>query len=139
MALVPWKRKNYYPMFNLFDNFVDRYIGTDGTGNVMALDVIEREKDFLVRANLPGFGKEDVKLTTHENQLIIEASREQKEQEKSGGKSVYKERYAGSYQRCVYMPEGVEMSEVKAKMHQGVLEVTIPKAEHKIKKEITIE
>ena len=81
MKLVPYRRTNELrpmsSMLNLFDDFFNRFyeeeVGDDNF-QPMAMDIIEQDKEFQVLANLPGFKKDDVKISIHDNQLIIEAN-----------------------------------------------------------------
>ena len=139
------KRDPFIPIISLFDEFV-RNSATEEIKSInenenvcaMALDLTETEKDYYVIANLPGIKKEEVKISIDKNQLSIEASHEKVEVTE---KSVYhhKERFCGKYHRLIYLPENVDTSKIKAKMENGVLELTIPKAEEKQQKFISVE
>jgi len=126
-------------MLNLFDDFFNRYYEEDSDNNfkAMAMDIVEHEKEFELLANLPGFKKEDVKISVHDNQLMIEAKYESKNEEKKG--TMYRcERYSGSYRRNLYLPESADVNKIQAKMEDGVLKLTLPKKEETPKKEIVI-
>jgi HSP20 family protein len=145
MKLVPYRRTNELrpmsSMLNLFDDFFNRFyeeeVGDDNF-QPMAMDIIEQDKEFQVLANLPGFKKDDVKISIHDNQLIIEANCNTTKEETKG--TVYRcERYSGSYRRNLVLPENAEISKISAKMEDGVLKLTIPKKEPSPKKEISIQ
>ncbi|MFO7659583.1 MAG: Hsp20/alpha crystallin family protein [Candidatus Cloacimonadaceae bacterium] len=144
MKLVPYNRNTEFKpmmsMLNLFDDFFNRYYEED-SGNdfkAMAMDIVEQEKEFELMANLPGFKKEDVKISVHDNQLLIEAKCENKKEEKKG--TMYRcERYSGNYRRNLYLPENADVAKIQAKMEDGVLKLSIPKKEAAPQKEIVIE
>jgi HSP20 family protein len=127
-------------MMNLFDDFFNRYYEEEPDNNfkAMAMDIVEHEKEIELLANLPGFKKEDVKISVHDNNLVIEAKCENKKEEKKG--TMYRcERYSGSYKRTLRLPENADVAKIQAKMEDGVLKLTVPKKEETPKKEITIE
>lgn len=144
MKLVPYNRnyefKPMTSMLNLFDDFFNRYYEDeqDNSFKAMAMDIVEHEKEFELLANLPGFKKEDVKISVHDNQLVIEAKTESKKEEKKG--TMYRcERYSGSFRRTLHLPDNADVSKIQAKMEDGVLKLSVPKKEETPKKEIVIE
>ncbi len=145
MKLVPYRRVNEIrPMSNmlsLFDDFFNRFYEEESSEDnfrAMAMDITEHDKEFRILANLPGFKKENVKISVHDNQLLIEAVCDEKQEEKQG--TMYRcERYSGSYRRNLNLPENADVSAINAKMEDGVLNVSIPKKEPSPKKEITID
>jgi HSP20 family protein len=80
---------------------------------------------FVVRADLPGLKKEDVKINVEDDALTITGERKDQREEKREG-SYHSERSYGSFQRSIPLPEGVNADEVQASFRNGVLEVTIP-------------
>lgn len=144
MKLVPYRKMNEVrPMSNmlsLFDDFFNRVFeeeGSDDNFRAMAMDITEHDKEFSIQANLPGFKKDNVKISVHDNQLLIEAMCEDNKEEQKG--TVYRcERYSGSYRRNLMLPENANISAINAKMEDGVLTLTIPKKEPTPKQEIVI-
>src|SRR5580658_6304396 len=93
-----------------------------------AFDVYEEKDNFIVKAELPGMKKEDINVSLQDGDLII--SGERKNETKSEGTEFYRaERYFGKFQRVVSLPAAVATSKVKAEYKDGVLTVTLPKAE----------
>ncbi len=145
MKIVPYRTNTEYrPMSNmlsLFDDFFNRVYEDENADNnfrAMAMDIIEQDKEFQILANLPGMKKEDIKISLHDNQLMIEASCNEAKEEKQG--TMYRcERYSGSYRRNLLLPDNADISKIAAKMEDGVLRLTIPKKEPSPKQEITIE
>jgi len=143
MKLVPYTRNHEFKpmmsMMNLFDDFFNRVYEEESDNNfkAMAMDIIEQDKEFELLANLPGFKKEDVKISIQDNQLVIEATCDTKKEEKKG--TMYRcERYSGNYRRTLYLPENADVSKIQAKMENGVLRLSIPKKEAAPQKEIVI-
>lgn len=145
MKLVPYRRMNdIRPMSNmlsLFDNFFNTTFEEDISEDnfrAMAMDITEHDKEYMIMANLPGFKKDNVKISLHDNQLVVEAAREEKKEEHEG--TVYRcERYSGSYRRNLILPENADLNKIVAKMEDGVLSLSIPKKEPTPKKEISID
>jgi len=139
------RRDHFLPMVSLFDEFMkdsttDEVRGPHEVENVsaMALDMSEGEKDFYIHANLPGIRKEDVKLSVDKNALVIEVT-QQKEVEDTNTIYHHRERFYGKYYRRIHLPENVDTNAIKAKMDNGVLELTIPKEAKKPQVLINIE
>jgi HSP20 family protein len=102
------------------------------------VDISETENEIIVRADLPGFSKEEVSVNATENTLTIEAKH--KEEKKERGEKYYTvERKFGSFRRVISLPVEVEPEKAKARMKDGVLEVILPKKEKKKGKEIKVE
>ncbi len=144
MKLVPYRKNiEYRPMSNmlsLFDDFFNRVYedeAADENYRAMAMDIVEHEKEYEILANLPGYKKDDVKISLHENQLLIEATCNVNKEEQKG--TVYRcERYSGSYRRNLMLPENADSGKISAKMEDGVLRLSIPKREPSPKQEISI-
>jgi HSP20 family protein len=104
-----------------------RGLGAMTTGWSPRIDVVEREGQLMVHADLPGMSKEDVKIEVTEGMLTIEGERkEEKKEEREGYR--YSECRYGSFYRCIPLPEGVDASKATAEFRKGVLEVTMPAA-----------
>lgn len=89
------------------------------------VEVIERGGKLVVRADLPGLSKDDVKVEVREDALCISGERRQEREE--ARKGFYRsERSYGSFYREVTLPEGIDVEQTKAIFRNGVLEVTLP-------------
>lgn len=89
------------------------------------VEVFEREGQLVVRADLPGLNKDDIKVDITGDALTIQGERKQEHEEKREG--YYRsERGYGSFYRSIPLPEGVNAEEAKANFRDGVLEITIP-------------
>jgi HSP20 family protein len=89
------------------------------------IDVLEREGQFVVRADLPGMSKEDVKVEVTDDLVTIHRERKQEKKEERKG-YCYSECSYGSFYRAIPLPEGADPSKATAEFRKGVLEVTVP-------------
>jgi HSP20 family protein len=101
------------------------------------VDVIENEKEYLVKAELPEVKKEDVKITVQDDILTMSGERTQEKEEK--GKKFHRiERAYGSFSRSFTLPEDADASKVAAEFKNGVLTVRLPKSERAKPKSIEV-
>lgn len=90
------------------------------------LDVIDRDKELVVRAELPGVEKEDVKVEIMGDRLLIEAERKFEEEEEK--EDFYRHELGyGQLMRTVALPEEVDADNVHAELKEGILSITLPK------------
>jgi HSP20 family protein len=102
-----------------------------------AVDVYEDKDNLLVTAELPGLKKEDIQISLDNGNLTL--SGERKQEEKRQDADVYRsERWVGRFHRSVSLPCRVEAEKIKATYSEGVLTVTLPKAEDAKPKQIPI-
>jgi HSP20 family protein len=90
-----------------------------------AIEVREQDGKLLVRADLPGVAKEDVRVNLEGDSLVIEGERKREEEKEEGG-VYHSERFYGSFARRIPLPVGVDLSKCEADYDSGVLEVKIP-------------
>jgi HSP20 family protein len=101
------------------------------------IDVIDQKNQILVKADLPGMKKEDFKIRVEGGSLFL--SGERKEEKETKKKNFYSsERLYGVFSRVLRLPAEVKAGQVKAAYKDGVLEVTLPKADGQNRKEIEI-
>jgi len=128
-------------MNRLFNTVFDTPAGT-GNGGTMrrwlpAMDLVETDEHFVLRADLPGMGEDDVKIELEDNTLTI--SGERKAEHESNNEGFYRvERAFGSFSRSLTLPQGVDPAAVAASFDRGVLEVRIPKPEERKPRRIEI-
>lgn len=91
------------------------------------VDVLEREGRLVVRADLPGVARKDLRVEVTDDALVLEGERRREVEEERGGMS-RSERSYGSFHRAIPLPEGVDPEKVEARFDGGVLEVTLPLA-----------
>ncbi len=90
------------------------------------LDVIDRDKEFLVRGELPGVEKDDVEVTISGHRLMIEAERKFEEVDEK--EEFYRHELGyGKFMRTIALPEEVDVEKIHAELKDGILEVTLPK------------
>src|SRR5947209_18938807 len=104
---------------------------------VPAMDLVEADDNFLLRADLPGLSEQDVNIELRDNTLTIAGERKaEHEQRERGWYRV--ERQFGQFSRSLSLPEGVDPDAVEARFDRGVLEVRIPKPEARKPRRISI-
>ena len=102
-----------------------------------AFDVYEDKDNFTVKAELPGMKREDINVSLHDGNLIV--SGERQSETKTEGTEIYRaERFFGKFQRAVALPATVAADKVKAAYKDGVLTITLPKAEEAKPKQIEV-
>ena len=102
-----------------------------------AMDLLETNEDFVLRADLPGMTESDVNIELEDNVLTVSGERKAEREDKREG--FYRmERAFGSFSRSLTLPKGVDPEAVSASFDQGVLEVRIPKPEQRKPRKITI-
>jgi HSP20 family protein len=95
-----------------------------------SVEVFERDNNLVVRAELPGLDKDDVKVELTDDGLVIEGERKREREERLEGGYRSEIEY-GRFYRMIPLPEGVNVDQAQARMNNGVLEVAIPMAEAK--------
>lgn len=94
--------------------------------NAVRLDVTETEQSYVVKAEMPGIKKENIKVSVQGDQVTISGESDT-EQDRSEGNFVYRERYHGSQFRSFTLPQSVDEENATANCHDGVLELVLPK------------
>src|SRR6476619_4449413 len=127
-------------MNQLFSTF---FGDTTGHGNghsrrwVPAMDLVETQDHFLVRADLPGLTEDDISIELEDNVLTISGERKLEEKaEKEGYFRV--ERSFGKFARTLTLPDGIDAEAIDAQFASGVLEVRIPKPEQRKPRKVAI-
>ena len=102
-----------------------------------ALDLYEDSDNLVVRAELPGMKKEDIELSLHDNVITVSGERKN-EKQYEGGHTSREERFFGRFTRSITLPKQVDSGKLKASYKDGVLKVTLPKAEEAKPRQIQI-
>ena len=136
-GLVPFNRRSNLTRpgtgvgFENFYNMLDDFFG-DGMmpsrnllRDTFKIDIEETEKEYLVEAEMPGVKKEEIDLGVEDDNLCISVNRSE-EANKDGKNFVHRERRATSMSRRIRLADA-NLAEIKAKLEEGVLTVTIPK------------
>ena len=102
------------------------------------VDILEEGGDLVVKAELPGMKKEDIRINLVDDILTIAG--EGKGEEKLERKDYYRmERSTGSFKRSFRVPVDIQVDKVKAAFKDGILEVRMPKTEESRRKEVKVE
>ena len=121
-------------MDDLFGNMVDFrpsfYVGP-------TVDVSETDKKITVKAELPGMEPTDINLSVEDHHMTLKGEKKV-EKEKDHEKEHWRECHYGAFSRTFYLPETVDTKKIKAKMKNGLLEITLPKQPKTKPKKITV-
>jgi HSP20 family protein len=102
-----------------------------------AMDLLETDEEFVLRADLPGMTESDVSIELEDNVLTVSGERKTEHEDKREG--FYRmERSFGAFSRSLTLPKGVDPEAVNAAVDRGVLEVRIPKPEQRKPRKISI-
>jgi HSP20 family protein len=102
---------------------------------VPAMDLEDRGKDFLLKAEMPGFKKENIEIDVEDNFVAITGEAGWK-YDKKEHEYICKERACKTFYRTVDLPEEIKVDEVTANLTEGVLEITLPKKTPKQKRKV---
>ena len=144
MALIRWTPARDPFAFQtdlnrLFDEVLGMRRGPDGPVVLQpAVDIEEHPEGFTIRTELPGMKLEDVKITFADNQLVIRGEK-RREVEKKDGSYIRTERVYGQFERAFTLSHAVQPERISATYRDGVLEVSVPKAEEAKSREIPIQ
>ena len=108
------------------------------SGWMPAVDIVENNNTLMLKAELPGFKREDLDVSLHEDNLVISGERKREEGHKEGG--IYRsERFFGRFHRSIPLPFPVDSEKIQANYRDGVLTVTLPKSEKVKAKQIEVD
>ena len=128
-------------MNRLFNTVFDAPSGANG-GSTMrrwmpAMDLVESDDHFVLRADLPGMSEDDVKIELEDGTLSLSGERKAEHEAREEG--YYRvERAFGSFSRSLTLPKGVDPEGVTASFDRGVLEIRVPKPEERKPRRIEI-
>ena len=106
------------------------------SGWTPALDLSQTNDDVVAMVELPGMRKEDIDISLHDGMLTI--SGERKDETPEGDKTARTERFVGKFRRSISLPTRVDVNKVNATYKDGILTVTLPKAEEVKPKQIQV-
>ena len=122
------------PFFdNRAENQIEKKLYGRHAHNVMKTDIKETDDGYELIVDLPGFKKDEIKVSLEDGYLTIEAAKglDEDEQEKKSSKYIRKERYAGSCQRSFYVGDNLTQEDIKGEFKHGILTLNVPKKEAK--------
>lgn len=146
MSLIPQNKSAVVRSFNNeFQRLFDRFFDTDNDIKttlssfdwVPSVDVVEKEKIYLVKVNLPGVDPKDVDIQAEDGMLTIRGERREEKSEDKNGQRLTESNY-GSFYRSFSLPNGVGIDDIKANSKNGVIEIEVPKGKNSIPKKIQI-
>lgn len=137
MALIPWRAREADRTMDVFnDDFffgsffpaMEKALVSNRGGWFPAMDVLEDKDQFIVKADLPGLKKDDIRVSCENGVLTIEGERKSETETKD--KDWHKvERSYGRFVRSLNLGQVVDQSRIKAQYKDGVLELALPKTE----------
>ncbi len=125
----------------LFENFLQpmRWAEEEASqGIAPRLDVVERDNEFVVKAEMPGMKKDDIDVSLENGVLTITAETKTETEEKEGNRVIRQERRYGKYLRSLRLGKEIDEKQVKASYKDGILELVLPKAEEVKPKKIAV-
>jgi HSP20 family protein len=145
MALVRWEPVRELNTIQgeinrLFNSFFDTPVAAgEGAGRrwLPAMDLVEADDHYVLRADLPGVSEDDVRLEVEDDVLTISGERTAEHEQRGEGYHRLERSY-GSFSRSLTLPDGVDPEAVQASFERGVLEVRIPKPEQKKPRRVAI-
>lgn len=127
-------------MNQLFEDSIVRPRGADLAPRVagsLAVDMYETDEAVVVKSALPGVNPEDIDISIHGDTLTIRGeTKAEKEVEEE--KYIYREHYYGAFSRSLTIPVSIEADDAQAEFEDGILTLTLPKAEELKPKAITV-
>ena len=139
MKLVPRNNNLGFSLFdNMFDDmFKDPFFTSNNNTKIMRTDIQEKDNNYVIEIDLPGYDKEDVKAQLKDGYLTISAEKNTSKDEKDEkGNYIRRERYSGKCSRSFYVGENVKEEDIKASFKNGMLELTFPKEVEKKQEDI---
>ncbi|MBN2284191.1 MAG: Hsp20/alpha crystallin family protein [Deltaproteobacteria bacterium] len=129
------------PIMNIMDRILDEgmfsLLGRGEQSWIPAFDIAENEKEYLISAELPGLEEKDLDITISDGILTVKGEKK-RENESNGDTYYWSERYYGSFERRLRIPEAVLSDKVEAAYKNGVLTLSMPKALEKQVRKIEI-
>ena len=150
MTLVKWNparellnvEREFNKLFNTFNSrfgFDDSSMNEDLENAVWSplTDISENKDQYILKMDLPGVSKENLKLNFHDGELIISGERKQEKEDKDS-KYHRIERTYGKYYRSFTLPQTIQADKINAEFKDGQLTITVQKSEEAKPKELEI-
>lgn len=133
-GLTPLSRRNSISSFNPFaemDELERQFFGSHDIAEFKT-DIMDNGKEYILEADLPGFKKEDIHISTEDGYLTIKAERKEEiEEKREKGGYIKRERSYGSFSRSFDI-SSIEEDKIKASFKDGVLKLVLPKQDQKL-------
>jgi HSP20 family protein len=146
MAIARWNpARDLMQMREEMDRLFSQFFGRGGDGEEATwggtwappVDIYETDEAFVLKAELPGFSKEDLQIELHDNRLTLRGERKH-ETEAKEEQYHRRERAYGRFERAFWLPTPVDADKIQATFKDGVLELKLPKSEAAKPKRIAI-
>lgn len=124
-------------MDRMIDEVFERPFGTTLIGQVPAIDMYQTDNEVVVKAALPGVKADDVQISVTGDVLNIKGEIKQEEEQKGRSYHIREHRW-GAFERSIILPTAVVADKAKAEFENGILTITLPKAEEVRPKTITV-
>lgn len=121
----------------IFPSYWDTALSLIPETRIPVVDLEDREKDYLLKAEMPGFKKGDINIEVQDDSITISGEAGWKYDKKEQA-YVCKERACKSFYRTVELPEEIKADDVTANLSEGVLEITLPKKAPKQIRKVTV-
>ena len=140
MTLIKWAPRPSNLLYNV-DNMISSIMNDDWNPKIIdnttwnpAVDVEEKEKEYIISTDIPGLSKKDVKISMSNNVLSISGERKH-DSDNNVDNYHYRERTIGTFSRSFNLPDTIAEDKVTANCKNGILIVTLPKKEAALPKE----
>lgn len=147
MALIRWNQpRRMSNVWNDFDRMFntltsETHNGANELSNVgtwsPALDIVERDKEYVVTAELPGINEDHVNISLKDNVLTIRGEKKSEHTEDSDN-CYYNERTYGEFQRMIRLDSDIDSKNVEANYENGILAIHLPKSKDNQNREIKV-
>ena len=130
MKLVPRNNNLGFSLFdNMFDDmFRDPFFTNSNNTKLMKTDIQEKDNNYILDMDLPGYEKEDIKAQLKDGYLTITAQKKTSNDDKDEkGNYIRRERYCGKCSRSFHVGDGIKEEDIKANFKNGILQLTFPK------------
>jgi HSP20 family protein len=124
-------------MDHLFDDAFTRPLSIRDGWSVPAIDMYQTDEELVVKASIPGYKAENVQISVTGDVLTLRGEVKQEDEKKEKAWHIREQRW-GSFERSVALPTQVVADKAKAEFENGILIVTLPKAEEVKPKTITV-
>ncbi len=130
----PWLRREVSPaqmgdVFEDFDNVINSFLRPtySATNFLPSCDVNETKNHYLISFDMPGVKKEDIKIETQGNELLISGERRREAKEDHGEATLRREKTYGRFERRFSLPTSIDSEKIEAHYENGVLNIVLPK------------
>ena len=123
MMMVPRRNRNGLDFFE--DVFGDSFF-EQKENKIMKTDIKEKEGNYILEIDVPGYQKEDIQIELHDGYLTVTASKNEENEEKKA-KYLRRERFSGMCTRSYYVGDAIKEEDIKANFKNGILSIEFPK------------